>query len=78
MKERFIGKFYQYIKENDGDDLFKTPVENTCTFEFENGPIKFSIELNENEMKKLVGECVKAFGLKAVISAASEADESDE
>ena len=58
--------------------FFDLPVEKTCTFEFENGPMKFSINFTDNEMKQLVGACVKAFGLKAVINAASEADDSDE
>lgn len=79
MKELFkFGKFYQFIEDNDGSDLFKSPVEKTCAFEFETEKFKFSINLNENEMTQLVGACVRAFGLKAVISAASEADDSDE
>ena len=80
MKELFnFGKFYKFIEENDGEAFFfDLPVEKTCTFEFENGPMKFSINFTDNEMKQLVGACVKAFGLKAVINAASEADDSDE
>lgn len=79
MKKLFnFGEVYRLIEENDGDGFFETPVEKTCDLVFETKKFKFSINLNEDEMKKLVGACVKAFGLKAVISAASEADDSDE
>ena len=73
MKEEFI-KYYRFIGENGVDEMFK-PVEKTCTFAFENETFSFSVNLNEAEMRRLVGECVKAFGLKAVINAASRVDE---
>jgi hypothetical protein len=95
MNKHFnFGKFYTFIEENVGDDLFGLPVKKTCNLEFKNDKFNFSVNLNESElrqlviacikdihedeMKQLVGECVKAFGLKAVISAASEADVDDD
>jgi hypothetical protein len=89
-----LGKFYTFIEENNGDGLFDLPVKKTCNLEFKNDKFNFSVNLNEDEMrqlviacikdihedemKQLVGECVKVFGLKAVISAASEADVDDD
>ena len=79
MKEIItLGKFYHFIKENDGSNLFTPTVEKTCTLEFESRKSKFSVILTKDDMEKLVGRCVKAFGLKAVISAASEADVDDD
>lgn len=79
MNKQFtLGKFYTFIEENCGDSFFTPPVKKTCTLEFENKKSKFSVVLNEDEMKQLVGVCVKAFGLKAVVSAASEVDEDDD
>jgi hypothetical protein len=89
-----LGKFYTFIEENNGDGLFGLPVKKTCNLEFKNDKFNFSVNLNEDEMrqlviacikdihedemKQLVGECVKVFGLKAVISAASETDVDDD
>ena len=59
MKKTYFGQFF-----DNPEDL------NLLTIEIND--VKFSMELTEERMKKLVSACVKTYGLEAVMKAAVE------
>lgn len=78
MKKTYHFGAYGFTQMYDDNNLFEETEEKTCTLKFASEKSKFLVNLNEDEMKRLVGDCVKAFGLKAVVNAVSEAIDDDE